>query len=151
MDRFVMQLSMGLPDREEELRILDKYMKEEPLKDLGAVLTLAELKEAKKAVEDIYVHRCVREYMVDLVAATRAGEQVVMGVSPRGTLAFLRCVKAYAWLQGRNYVIPDDVKALAVPVLAHRVILGYGRTGENRAFVEKLLGGIPLPTEDFNA
>jgi len=115
------------------------------------VLSLENLQEAKRDVENIYVHTCVLEYMVDLVAATRAGENVVMGVSPRGTLAFLRCVKAYAYLQGRSYATPDDVKTLAVPVLAHRVIMGYGKAGENKAFVEKLVGSIAVPTEDFSA
>lgn len=151
MDRFVMQLSMGLPTKEEELQIMAKYMKDEPLKELQPVLTLDELQAAKKAVEEVFVHKCVMEYMVELVSATRVGENITMGVSPRGTLAFLRCVKAYAYLQGRAYVIPDDVKALAVPVLAHRVIMGYGRTGESKAFIEKLVGGIPVPTEDFSA
>ena len=89
--------------------------------------------------------------MVDIVAATREGENVLMGVSPRGTLAYLRCVKAYAYLQGRNFVTPDDVKALAVPVLAHRVIMGYGKSGENKVFVERIIATTTVPTEEFSA
>jgi len=89
--------------------------------------------------------------MVDIVAATRKGENVLMGVSPRGTLAFLRCVKAYAYLQGRSFVTPDDVKALAVPVLAHRVVMGYGKAGENEAFVENIIRTTTVPTEEFSA
>ena len=76
---------------------------------------------------------------------------MLMGVSPRGTLAYLRCVKAYAYLQGRKFVTPDDVKALAVPVMAHRVVMGYGQHGENVKFVEAILGRIQVPTEDFSA
>ena len=151
MDRFMMKMSMGLPSKEEECQIMERYMKEEPLAALAPVLSLDELKKAKSDMEDIFVHKCVIAYMVDIVAATREGENVLMGVSPRGTLALLRCVKAYAYLQGRNYVTPDDVKALAVPVLAHRIVMGYGKADESRAFVEKILASTTVPTEEFSA
>lgn len=118
MDRFMMRLSMGLPDKKEELAILDRYMAKEPLEELTSVITLAQVEEARKEINQIFVHTCVREYMVELVEGTRKGDSIVMGVSPRGTLALLRCVKAYAWLNGRSFVTPDDVKAVAVPVLA---------------------------------
>ena len=149
LDRFMMQLSMGLPTKEEECEILERYMKDEPLADLQPILTIAELTQAKKEVEDIFVHKCVLEYMVEIVSATRNGENVVMGVSPRGSLAFLRSVKAYAYLQGRAFVTPDDVKVLAVPVLAHRIIMGYGKANDSRAFVERILAGTKVPTEEF--
>ena len=151
MDRFMMKLSMGLPSKEEECQIMEKYMKEEPLNTLEPVLSLAELKDAKDEIENVYVHKCVMEYMVDIVSATRVGENILMGVSPRGTLAFLRCVKAYAYLQGRNFVTPDDVKALAVPVLAHRIVMGYGKANENKTFVEKIIASTTVPTEEFSA
>ena len=115
------------------------------------MISLEELAQAKAEIENIFVHRCVLEYMVDIIAATRSGDNVLMGVSPRGTLAFLRCVKAYAYLQGRTFVTPDDVKALAVPVLAHRVVMGYGKAGENKAFVERIVAETVVPTEDFSA
>lgn len=151
MDRFMMKLSMGIPDREEELMILDRYMEKEPLDELKSVLALDELKEARAEAGRVFVHKSIREYMVSIVEATRHGENVVMGVSPRGTLALLRCVKAYCYLQGRNYVTPDDVKAVAVSVLAHRVVMGcgFGRTSENESFLRKILAGVPVPTEDF--
>ena len=153
MDRFIMQLSMGLPNKEEELLILERYMEKDPLNELGSVLQLDELIEIKKEVNEIFVHSCVREYMVELVAATRKGENIMMGVSPRGSLALLRCVKAYAYLNGRAYATPDDVKAVAVPVLAHRIVMGYGHNkgGESREFVKRLLGEIPVPTENFES
>lgn len=151
MDRFMMKLSMGLPNREEELRILDRYMEKEPLLSLESVLTTEELLKAREEANRTYVHRCIQEYMVDIIGATRIGDSIIMGVSPRGSLALLRCVKAYACLQGRGYVTPDDVKAVAVPVLAHRMVMsyGYGKSGESRAFVEKILADIQVPTEDF--
>ena len=153
MDRFMMRLSMGLPDKKEELAILDRYMAKEPLEELTSVITLAQVEEARKEINQIFVHTCVREYMVELVEGTRKGDSIVMGVSPRGTLALLRCVKAYAWLNGRSFVTPDDVKAVAVPVLAHRIVMsyGYGKGNGSEKFVEGLLGSIPVPTEDFGA
>ena len=153
MDRFMMKLSMGLPTREEELDILDRYMEEDPLAALEPVVSLEELLTARKEAGHIFVHRCVREYMVDLVNATRGGDSVAMGVSPRGSLALLRCVKAYAYLLGRDFVVPDDVKALAGPVLAHRIVMGfgYGKARESRDFVENIVQSIPVPTEDFGS
>lgn len=150
MDRFMMKLSMGLPTKEEECEIMEHYMKDEPLLSLQSVLTPEDLEAAKREINDIYVHKCVMEYMVDIVSATRTGENVLMGVSPRGTLAFLRCVKAYAYLQGRTFVTPDDVKALAVPVLAHRIVMGYGRTGESREFVKTIVEYTVVPTEEYS-
>lgn len=151
MDRFMMKLSMGLPTRQEECLIMQKYMKDEPLEELMPVLTTEEFMKACEEIRDIYVHTCILEYIADIVAATRAGDGVLMGVSPRGTLNFLRCLKAYAYLQGRSFVTPDDVRALAVPVLAHRIIMGYGKTDANKQFLEQILLTVPVPTEDFRA
>ncbi|MCI9141495.1 MAG: MoxR family ATPase [Lachnospiraceae bacterium] len=151
MDRFMMRLSMGLPDREEELAILEKYMEKEPLAELESVLTLDELAQAKAEINNVFVHKCVREYMVDIVEATRAGDDILLGVSPRGNLALLRCAKAYAWLEGRDFCIPDDIRALAVPVLAHRIVLGYGSGGMDGTvkFIESIIASTPVPTEEF--
>lgn len=153
MDRFMMKLSMGLPTKEEELDILARYMEKEPLAELSGVLTLSELQQAKQEVVKVFVHPAVQGYMVDIVSATRGGESIAMGVSPRGTLALLRCTKAYAWLQGRHFVIPDDVKAVAVPVLAHRIMMDSGRDSsrESAALVHDILQHTQVPTEDFQA
>lgn len=152
MDRFMMKLSMGLPTKEEEIEILNKYMIKDPLEETGAVLTREELYQIKEEIKQVYVHNAVKEYMVDIIEKTRIQGKVMMGVSPRGTLAFLRCVKTYAYLQGRDYVIPDDIKALAVPVLAHRIILSYGyqKTEENQKFVKDILEQVKVPTEEFS-
>jgi len=151
MDRFIMKLSMGLPNKEEECSILLRYMKDEPLNTISAVISADELEAAQAEVENIFVHKCVLEYMVNIVAATREDENVLMGVSPRGTLALLRCAKAYAYLQGRDFVTPDDIKALAVPVLSHRVVMSYVKAGESNKFIEKILSRINVPTEDYSA
>ena len=151
MDRFMMRLSMGLPERAEELAILEKYMEKDPLADLESVLSLEELAQARQEAGKVFVHESIREYMTDIVEATRHGEEILLGVSPRGTLALLRCAKAYAWLDGRDYCIPDDIRALAVPVLAHRIVLGYGSggTGGTVNLVEKVLSSVSAPTEVF--
>ena len=151
LDRFIMKLSMGLPDRDQELEVLDRYMETEPLDSLESVLTREELAEACGEANKVFVHPCVREYLIDIVTATRTGEQVLVGVSTRGSLALLRCAKAYAYLDGRGYVSPDDIKALAVPVLAHRIVLGFGSGGPDRAaaLVERILDAVSVPTEDF--
>lgn len=149
MDRFMLKLSMGLPGREEEISILNRYMREEPLASLEAVITLEELEQAKRAANDVFVHPCILNYMVDIVEATRNADDIVMGVSPRGSLALLRCVKTYAYLNGRDYVIPDDVKAVAVPVLAHRMVMGYGDNSGNEKRMEQIIQNTPVPTEQF--
>ena len=149
MDRFMMRLSMGMPGKTEELSILQRYMKDEPLSTLGSVLTLDELRVAKEAVNNIYVDNSVLQYMVDIIEKTRKIDGVVMGVSPRGSLALLRCAKAYAYLDGRDHVIPDDVKILAVPVLAHRIVAGYSGNQDTKQLVEQILNSTPAPTEQF--
>lgn len=152
MDRFMMKLKMGLPSRDEELEIMDRFIEEDPLKDVKPVLTLEELSALKVAANKVFVHKVVREYIADIVAATREEGKAIMGVSPRGTLGFLHCAKAYAMLQGRNFVTPDDVKTLAVPVLAHRIVLplGYGKNHEEEKMVRDILAQVTVPTEDYS-
>lgn len=149
LDRFMIKLSMGLPQREESLSILEKYMEADPLSTLEKVMTLDDLQKAKEDANKVYVHSCIREYIVNLIEEINNSQDVLMGVSPRGTLALLRCTKAYAYLQGRTFCTPDDVKAVAVYVLAHRILLEYGM-GNAQVLVEKLLSSIPVPTEDFS-
>ena len=148
-DRFMMLLSMGLPDKTEEVAILQRYMREEPLETLGSVLTLDELAHARKEANEVYVHKCILEYMTDIIDQTRKINGVVMGVSPRGSLALLRCAKAYAYLDGRDYCVPDDIKTLAIPVLAHRIVAGYGSSQDTRKMVEQIISTTTAPTEDF--
>lgn len=152
LDRFLMKLSMGLPDREEEIQILDTYMNGDPLTQLRAVITKEELLSMKREAASVYVHRAVEGYMVDLAAATRSSSKTVMGVSPRGTLALLRGAKAWAWMDGRSYVIPDDVKAVAPAILAHRLVLSYGQSHYREAvkLIGEILNSVEAPTEDFS-
>ena len=150
LDRFMMKLSLGLPTKEEECNILEKYQKDEPLLSLQAVADITDVENAKQEIKNIYVHSCVLEYMIDIATATRNHRYIAMGVSTRGTLALLRCAKAYAYLQGRNFVTPDDIKELAVPVLAHRLVMGYGNSEKAEDLMKNIITSIAVPTEDFS-
>ena len=151
LDRFLMKLSMGLPNREEEIRILETYRNSDPLETLQPVITRKELLSMKQEVTAVYVHSAVEGYMVDLAAATRSSAKTVMGISPRGTLALLRGAKAWAWMQDRSYVTPDDVKAVAPSVLSHRLVLSYGQSHYREAvkLIMEILNSVEAPTEDF--
>ncbi len=149
LDRFLMRLSMGLPGKEEEVSILACYDKADPLEELQAVVTPQEIAEVRKEAEAVHVSRSIFEYIVEIAAKTRTDEGVISGVSPRGSLALLRSAKAYATLQGRDYVVPDDVKELAVPVLAHRIVHGYTQAMQSERYIEEVIKGIAVPTEDF--
>lgn len=149
LDRFMMRLSMGFPAYEEEVKILDTYLEEDPLDSLQGVITLSELLQVRELANKIYVAPCIRDYIVRIVRATREDKQVLMGASTRGALALLRGAKAMACLRGSEYCIPDDVKLIAEPVLAHRILLGYGQTTDNKEFIRKTIDRIPVPTEDF--
>ena len=150
-DRFMMKLSMGMPDREEEISILQTYAQGDPLEELQAVMTKEELLSLKEEAAKVYVHPLVAGYLADIAGATRKQEKIAMGVSPRGTLALMRAAKALACMEGRDYMIPDDVKTLACDVLSHRLVFTYGsgRTEEARGLMEELLAQVPVPVEDF--
>ncbi len=117
-----MKLSMGYPDMANEKRILDDYILDSPLVSLGAVCEKEDIIAAGRLVREVTVSDAVKDYIVRLVVATRESDRVRLGVSPRGTLALMRASQGYAAVMGRDYVLPDDVKAVAVPVLAHRII-----------------------------
>ena len=153
LDRFLMMLSMGLPSKEEELAILDRFLLDDPLVHLQPVCSRDELLALRQSAKEVFVHPHLRSYLADITLATRDNAAAVLGVSPRGTLALLSAVRAYALLQGRDYATPEDVKALAVPVLAHRVTLQHGvfdrRSGEK--LIEGILQQLPVPTERWDA
>jgi MoxR-like ATPase len=123
LDRFMLRLRLGYPSLVEEVMILDEQKRTHPLDDLSEVCSTEELRELQSAVRDVYVDPAVSDYIVRLVGATRNHPDVYLGASPRGSLALYRAGQAYAALLGRDYVIPDDVKMLAEPALAHRLII----------------------------
>ncbi len=123
LDRFMLRIRLGYPGLLEEIVILDEQKRTHPLDQLGEVCSVDELREMQAAAREIYVDQTVSDYIVRLVSSTRVHPDVYLGASPRGSIALYRAGQALAGLLGRDYVIPDDVKALAEPALAHRLII----------------------------
>ncbi len=151
LDRFLMRIHMDAPTRESELSIMKRFMLAEPLADLTSVATVPMIVEAIAEAREVYVHELIMEYIADIVVASRNDSKVDVGISPRGTLAFLRAVRAYAYIQGRTYVVPEDVKALAEPVLAHRVKIagGFSTVKEQVDVINRLLNSVSVTTEEW--
>lgn len=148
LDRFMMKLGMGLPDEDEELKMLKRFEKDEPLKELTSVMSAEDVLLIREEVKNVVIHEDLLKYIVSIVQALRNDDDVILPVSPRGTLAFMNALKAYAYICGRDYVLPDDVKKLASPVLAHRMLVHGGRK-EQLNSVDEALMAVPVPTEDY--
>jgi MoxR-like ATPase len=147
LDRFFLRLRLGYPEPLEEIVILDEQKRVHPLEQLEEVLSVEELRELQSAVREIYVDSSVSDYIVRLVNATRTHPDVYLGASPRGSIALYRAGQAMAALLGRDYVIPDDVKALAEPALAHRVIIKTASTIHDvsaHTVIRELLSTVPV-------
>lgn len=153
LDRFLMKISMGLPNYDEELMIMGRYMKEDPLDSLSFVATKDDIEKLREEACNVFVSEDVKKFILDIVTETRKNPKVLTGVSTRGTLALLRAAKAYALIEGRDYVVPDDVIFLSVPVLAHRLVLSYrqGNSSEANSIIETIVKNINKPTENFKA
>ncbi|MDE6976008.1 MAG: AAA family ATPase [Lachnospiraceae bacterium] len=159
LDRFMMKLSLGGLSEQEEKAVLDRFGERDPYLDLRSVVTGEELMLMQKEAEGIFVCDALKRYMVEIARATRSRERVIAGVSTRGALALMCASRAYAALSGRDYCIPDDIKKLAVPVFAHRLVLSYGLVGGSGGYQKKdaagetireILKAVPAPTEDFS-
>jgi MoxR-like ATPase len=148
IDRFMMRLSLGYPSAADEMNILELQREHHPIMDIGQAVTADELVAAQAATRQVYVDDLVKEYIVDLATATRNHPDVYLGVSPRGSLALFKTSRAYAALQGRNYVIPDDIKALLEATFAHRLIISPSariRNVEARSVVQQIASSVPVP------
>ncbi|HWR11969.1 MAG TPA: MoxR family ATPase [Rectinemataceae bacterium] len=149
LDRFLMKIDIGYPDRGEELTIMDRFMRDDPLVGLEAVSSPERIVELQKRRSDVLVAPQVREYIADLVGATRSHPKVRYGASPRGSLGLIKAAQALAAIRGRGYVIPDDVKELAGPVLTHRIILRHEERAKGMsasAVVAEILEKVPVPS-----
>jgi MoxR-like ATPase len=147
LDRFMLRLRLGYPQPLEEIVILDEQKRAHPLDEIGEVASVTELRQMQLGVREIYVDSAVSDYIVRLVNATRMHPDVYLGASPRGSLALYRAGQALAALHGRDYVIPDDVKALAEPALAHRMIVKTAATirdVEPATIVREVLESVPI-------
>jgi MoxR-like ATPase len=148
IDRFMMRVSLGYPSPADEMRVLESQKQQHPLRDLGQVVSAEELLQAQAAVRQVYADDLIKEYIVELANATRRHPDIYLGVSPRGSLALFAASRAYAALQDRTYVIPDDVKALLESTFAHRLIISPSariKNVESRAVVEQIAQSVPVP------
>ncbi len=148
VDRFMLRIRIGYPAKPQEIDVLGRQAERHPIQDLQQVLSVDELREAQRAVREIYVDDLVKEYIVDLVTTTRDHPDVYLGASPRGSLALFSVARAWAALDGRTYVLPDDVKLLAEPTLAHRLIVSPSARIKNISasnIVEDALRHTPVP------
>lgn len=146
-----MQLSMGLPNLEEELAILERFEKENPLDNVSPVCGKEEILRLRRELPEIYIHPALMRYIASVAQATREQSSILHGVSPRGTLALMRVSRAYAVGKGRDYVVPEDIKETAVPVLAHRLVMSQ-RRGDSQAAqkaIRDILDSVPVPTEEW--
>jgi len=148
LDRFLMRLSLGYPDREESVRMMERFIRSQPLAAVEPVADKETLSQAAALCGSCAVSKELMEYMAAVCEAARDPDRVRLGPSPRALLALMRCSQALAAIRGRDYVIPDDVKELAVPVLAHRIILrAISYQNDSAAFIRELLERLPAPTE----
>jgi MoxR-like ATPase len=151
IDRFLMRVGLGYPEYDEEREILRRFRQEDPLEQVQAVLKVDDIRRGIALCRQVFVHAAVEDYILDLTRASRLGEAISLGVSPRGSLALYHTSQALAAIRGRDYVIPDDVKHLAMPVLAHRLILSpdarlRGRSPEE--VLSDLVDQVPVPVEE---
>jgi MoxR-like ATPase len=148
LDRFMMRLDIGYPGRDDERRILEEQQERDPFDDLRPVLTGAEVADVQQRVRRVKIETSLRDYLLSLVAATRESRRIRLGASPRAAGALQRAAQAHALLDGREYMIPDDIKRLTIPVLAHRLVLESGTDGslrEQERVLTDILESIEVP------
>ncbi|HBU81527.1 MAG TPA: MoxR family ATPase [Paenibacillus sp.] len=150
LDRFIMKIGLGYPEPEQEVELLTRMQSRELLDELRPVMLAEEVVAMQREVKHVHVDPVVKQYLVAVAVASRSHPSVRLGISPRGTLAWMAAVQSFAYLQGRSYVIPDDVKEMAVPVLSHRVQL----KAQNRAevwgqaqVIQEVLAAVPVPVQ----
>ncbi len=148
LDRFLMSIHLGYPSHKDEISVLERQQLQHPLLELQTVISVDELIELQEAIKKIYVDPLVKQYIVDLVTATRYHPDVYLGASPRGSLALFKTIQARAALQGREFAIPDDVKALAEVTLSHRLIINPAARIKNiaaRDVIRDVVNSVPVP------
>jgi MoxR-like ATPase len=151
LDRFLLKIKMGYPSTEEGMEVLRRFKSKQPLEEIEKVASREEILEAQRSYSQVYVSDDVLKYMMDIVEKTRKHPDLILGVSPRGSQALLKCVQVHAILRGRGYVSPDDVKAMIKPVLGHRIILkNTSRIKENynEQILDQIVREIPVPAEE---
>jgi MoxR-like ATPase len=151
LDRFLLKVQMGYPSTSEGIEILKRFKERNPFDEISPVVSREEIIAAQRDYVNVFVSDDIVRYIVNIVEMTRKHNDVHLGVSPRGSQALLRASQVYAILQGRDYVIPDDVKAMAKPVLRHRMILRNvmaSKGGQQDEIIDQILRQVPVPTEE---
>ena len=152
MDRFIMRLRLGFPEGQAEVEMIRRHLHSRLMEDLLPVASKEDILEARQEIRTVRLSEDLMAYITELTGATRKRKDVACGVSPRGTLALVRCAQAQAWLQGRGYVVPEDIKKLAVPVLAHRLVLvqRYGMSKDQKVIIEQVTDRLHVPSEELH-
>lgn len=148
LDRFMMRLSLGYPPVESEMVLLKNTNREDLLELVEPVIDSGKLLEIQRKIGQIHVSDSLLEYAANLVSATRNHEKVALGISPRGSLHLLKCAKAWAYTQGRDYVLPDDIQEMVLPVFEHRIILNqavFFEEANNTAVLDEILNRVRVP------
>jgi len=149
LDRFLMRIAVGYPSREDELQVLTSHRVGEPVETLRPVLSSEDIVALQASVREVRVDETIHDYLLDLIDATRTSEELQVGASTRAALCLYRASQALAMVEGRDFVVPDDVKRLAIPVLSHRVLARGYLNGSQReaieAIIERLVDGISIP------
>jgi MoxR-like ATPase len=148
MDRFLLRIRLGYPVPRDEIRMMEMQQIAHPIESLERVISVEDLIAAQRAVREVTISDEIKRYIVNLVGATRSHSEVYLGASPRGSLAFFRTSQVLAGIDGRNYVIPDDVKQMAIPVLAHRLIVGSAariKEVDAREIVREIVDRVAVP------
>jgi MoxR-like ATPase len=151
LDRFLLKLVLGYPDLENEDTILLRFERSNPLEQLSAVTLASEILDIGRQTQEIYVEPSVRHYILEIISRTRTNPSITLGGSPRASLALYRASQALALIQGRDFVLPDDVKHLATPVLSHRLILNteaYLHNTSKEKLIDDILFSLPVPAEE---
>ncbi len=151
MDRFIMKISMGYPDRRSEMEILDRNEFFNPLSQISSVITTDDVLELQQAVKNVKTTPQIKQYVLNITDATRKHAAIKLGVSPRGSIAVYKAAKAAAYMAGRNYVIPDDVKEMAVCVLSHRIMMtqkGKTEFKTPEAVIEAIISSAEVPVSN---
>lgn len=153
LDRFLLKINMGYPTKEEGIAILKRFKEKNPLHQLEAVATKEEIVEAQQIYSHVFISDDMYEYVMDIIEKTRNHDDIELGVSPRGSQALLKTIQVHALIKGREFVTPDDVKAMVKPVLGHRIILSHAkRVRENQiaAILDGIIKDVRVPTEELS-
>ncbi len=152
LDRFLMQINMGYPNKNEEVQMMHRFLLDSPLDTLQEVCTKEDILAMQTEAKKVYVHDAIMAYVAAIVEATREDAEVSIGVSPRGTLTMLQAARSYAYVNGRDYVVPEDIRTLAKPVFAHRLVLtrNMANRTQKEQLLERIVNSVEVPTEEWN-